>query len=78
MREEKDGLKKNLCRNVTKHFMNLMTTLNPHVLKSSYLRHDKADHIKTHRNQIPETRVRKKNPRGKYTLNIGQKMRLSC
>lgn len=53
-----------------------MKTLNPHVLKSSYLKHDKADHIKTHRNQIPENTCEEKSPRGKYTLDIGQKMRL--
>lgn len=60
--------KKNLCRNVTKHFLNLMKTLNPHILKSSYLKHDKADHIKTHRNQIPENACEEKKSQRKIHI----------
>lgn len=39
-----------------------MKTLNPHTIKSSYSKHDKADHKKMHYNQIPENQCEGKVP----------------
>lgn len=60
--------KKNLCSNVTKYLLNLMKTLKPHLLKSSYLKNDKADHINTHRNQIPENQCEEKKSQRKIHI----------